>query len=241
MSKELTLVHGWDPNYYNNMLNSAPTENMAWSHRTKLLQLLESHFDLKYYNLPGFCGEPEPDTPYDVEDFTDSFATWMQMRPAQPSAVLGYSFGGVVALDYKARYQSNIPVILVSPAILRQVSAKSGIASTAKKYLPAFVTKKTKSIYQYLFSRYYRAGTDFLRTSYDMIVRRDLSGKLLEITSGGVLLVYGSNDTSTPFNLVEQTVKEADHDFIVIPGGGHGIGQTHPNDIVQAILTFMDS
>lgn len=241
MSKEAILIHGWDPNYYNKNVAANSSENIAWSHRPDLIRLLSEHYDLEYFNLPGFAGVPEPkERYYDVEDFTDRLASWIGSNEKDPKVIIGYSFGGAVALDYKSRYKTNTPVVLISPAIVRQESAKSTIGNTAKQIVPPSLISPLKDVYQKIFSRYYRLGTPFLRSSYDHIVRRDLSSLLDEVDPGGALLIYGNKDTSTPWHLVEQKVKAAGLDYEIIEGGGHNIGQTHPDNIVAAINQFLD-
>ncbi|PIR42379.1 hypothetical protein CO058_01160 [candidate division WWE3 bacterium CG_4_9_14_0_2_um_filter_35_11] len=62
---------------------------------------------------------------------------------------------------------------------------------------------------------------------------------LLEIDSGGILLIYGTKDSSTPLSIVEDKTLQAGLDYVVIPDGAHNIGQTHPQEIAGNIYSFL--
>lgn len=239
MSPEIMLVHGWDPDYYNKTVESKRDQAMAWSHRPELINLLSQRYTLKYCNLPGFCGVNEPDKPsFAVEDFADYLEDWKVTNCPHTSLILGYSFGGAISLYHKFKYQDNTPLVLVSPAILRAESARSGIAKVAKNFIPSPLLGILKDAYQRLASDYYREGTPFLRATYDRIVRENLTPIIKEIEPGGVCFIYGEDDQDTPWKLVSDTITTSGHDYFVIPGGGHSIGQTHPTQIIEAIDKF---
>lgn len=237
----MVLIHGWDPDYYNSKMSDKPVqEDIVWKHRSQLILSLGSSFNISYFNLPGFCGVPEPKKDYfDVEDFTNNFADWVKRQEKPPELILGYSFGGVIALDYKVRHAPDIPVVLISPALVRGTSLKSQLAQHGKNLIPKVVFQQLKSYYQRLFSRYYREGDEFLQKSYDHIARRNFANSLTQVDRTSILLIYGDQDTSTPWSLVKDRVTDANLDHYLITNGGHAIGQTHPKEIVAAINAFL--
>lgn len=240
IKKDIVLIHGWDPRYYNGN-NLAGGKDMAWASREEFIKKLKNKYNLEYYNLPGFCNNKEPNKKYfDVEDFADSFAKWKNGVNFKPKLLVGYSFGGAVLLNYKVRYKDPTPIVLISPAIFRGESGKSVLARMIKPMIPSALEKYLKHWYQYLMSKYYRKGSSFLRSSYDVIVRRDLRPQLKKIDSDQVLLIYGDGDGDTPWNLVEKTVKKWGIKHVIVAGGGHGIAQTHPKEIVDAINNFVN-
>jgi pimeloyl-ACP methyl ester carboxylesterase len=242
VNNKAVLVHGWDPNYYTSKIDQSEVNaSIAWSHRQELINLLGEIYDLKYFNLPGFSGVEDPAKPFNVEDFTDYFASWLEAENHEPSVIIGYSFGGTIALDYKVRYKSKIPAILISPAIKRAESPISKFAHLASTAFSDIAIDKLRGYYQYIFSKYYREGSNFIRFSYNQIVRRDLSELLLEVDPGGLLLIYGSNDEATPFSLITDKIHQANLDYVLIPDGRHNIGQTHSNEIVESINNFLQN
>ncbi len=241
MSKTAILIHGWSPNRYTTRIKN-PYPSFGWDHMPELTSLLSKNFKLKYYNLPGFCGEPEPNKDhFDVEDFTNVFAKWMKKEGHNAKVIIGYSFGGAIALDYKVRSKTHIPIILISPAIIRANTLKSNVAALIKRLFPKVVSGKLRRIYQNITSEYYRKGTPFLKNTYNIIVRRDLRPLLKKINSKEVLLIYGTHDSATPWNLVEKTVVNNKLKYQLFQDGNHNIGQTHPREIVEKIRQFFNS
>jgi pimeloyl-ACP methyl ester carboxylesterase len=239
MENEAVLIHGWDPEFYNSNVKPHEEDSIAWKKRTRLLNLLRRNFTLKFYDLPGFCGVPEPGKKsFNIEDFSDSFALWLKRKARNPNLIIGYSFGGVVALDHKIRYHDQTPIVLISPALLRNKSAfsKVGHALSALSFLP--LSDDARSAYIALFSRYYRLGTPFIRKSYDKIVEKDSSALLDSVNSGEILLIYGRKDTSTSWNLVKGIIRKNKLDYVLIRNGGHNIGESHPQIIASAIEAF---
>ncbi|MBI3397434.1 alpha/beta hydrolase [Candidatus Woesebacteria bacterium] len=238
MNKEAILIHGWDPDMYNSKILSKNVA-FAWHHRGEFIKELKTQFNLNFYNLPGFVGKPEPDAKsWDIEDYAKDLASWVVQKKLKPKVIIGYSFGGAIALIYKVNYQPKAPIILISPAIVRQSSEFSELGRIAGKVLNV---DAIKSLYQYLVSKYYREGTPFIRASYDMIVRRDLRESLSVLKKKDALFIYGSADESTPWLMVSDAVTKAGLKYTLIKGGAHNIGETHPSEITKGILDFMQN
>lgn len=233
MKPSLVLIHGWGTSGYNSNLSG--TQNY-WEDRQELISYLKKDFNLFYFCLPGFYGVPEPDSEsFDMDNFVDYLNHWLKQQKISPDYLLGYSFGGALALNHKVKTKSKAKLILISPALMRAYSGKSIFASRIKKLFPIFANQKLKAIYQSLFSKYYRQGSSFLRQSYDSIVRLDSRPLLKSVNQNEIILIYGQNDTSTPPQLVESYSLHKVH---VIPGGGHEIGSTHPPNIFNLISHF---
>lgn len=241
MNKEIVMIHGWDTkNYNSNLVCKNSNEEIAWSQRQELVQLLKRKYSIRFFNLPGFCCVKEPKKPFfDLEDFSDSFHSWINKENIKPRAIIGYSFGGAIALDFKLRYKSKIPVILISPALKRQESLKSIVGKFGKVLASKKHFNFLKSIYLYIFNKYYRKGTSFLRQSYDKIARRDIRSHLKKVNPKEILLIYGDSDISTPPKYISEIVKTKKINCRIICGGNHNIGETHPNEIFSAIANFL--
>lgn len=241
MNKEIVMVHGWGTGSYNSNLDcEKASEDVAWSHRRELIDLLQEKYSVDFFNLPGFCCVEEPQKEaFDLEDFSDNFAKWLKDKKTNPAAIVGYSFGGAVALDFKVRYKSDIPVILISPALKRKETMKSQIGRLGKNIVPQRYLDSLKSLYQSIFSKYYREGTPFLRASYDKIARRDIRPLLDSVDPKGILLVYGDSDTSTPADYISEITEKNNLNCLIIKGGDHNIGSTHPEEVSMVIIDFL--
>ncbi|KKT42490.1 MAG: hypothetical protein UW88_C0006G0008 [Candidatus Collierbacteria bacterium GW2011_GWD2_45_10] len=235
------MIHGWGTRSYNSNLDCEKVvEGTAWSQRQELVNLLEKRYPVRFFNLPGFCCVKEPKKEsFDLEDFSDYLGNWVKEQNVKPEAIVGYSFGGAVALDYKVRHKSNIPVILISPALKRKETVKSQMGKIGKHIVPERYFDSLKSLYQSIFSRYYREGTPFLRASYDKIARRDIRPLLELVDPKDILLVYGDSDTSTPADYISEIVEKNGLNCLIIKGGDHNIGETHPDEVSSAIINFL--
>lgn len=237
--KNIVIIHGWDPLMYNE-ISAKKGINDPWYHRQKLIEGLEKNYNVIPYLIPGFCGRSEPNVSFwSIEDFSKDFNDWLISNDINPDLVLGYSFGGAIALKWKLLFKKQIKIILVSSALYRRSTKKS----TLGKFF-GFLSKipllgnLLKHIYLLAVSKYYRLGTPFLRKSYNSIVREDLSKSILEIQKNQALFIYGDNDTATPWSNISEQVIKSGNPFYVIEGGGHNIGQTHPEEVLNAITVF---
>lgn len=241
MKKEIVMIHGWGTSSYNSNLHCKKvSEGIAWSQRQGLINLFEKEYSIRYFNLPGFCCVKEPQKKvFDLEDFSEYLDIWIKSKGIKPVAIIGYSFGGTIALDYKSRFKSVTKVILISPALKRKETIKSQMGKIGKHFVPKKYFTLLKSLYQFIFSKYYREGTTFLRASYDKIARRDIRSQLESVNPKEVLLIYGDSDTSTPADYILEIVKKNNLNCFIIKGGDHNIGGTHPREITSAIIDFL--
>lgn len=240
MQKTLVLIHGWGTSSYNSQLPTKPPKDAAWNSKKELTSLFENYYNLHFYNLPGFCGTPEPKKhSYDVEDFAADLNSWLQSNKIAPDAILGYSFGGAVALCHKVNFNSKTKIILVSPALKRKETLKSFLAKYLKTITPQIFSKSFKHVYQSVFSKYYNLGTPFLKASYDKIARRDLRPLLTQVKPEEVLLIFGDSDTSTPSTYLKNYTNK--DNIKIIKNGDHEIGVTHPREITNQINTFLNT
>lgn len=242
MSKVIVMIHGWGTKSYNSNLDCEKvSEAVAWNQRQELVSLLKTRYLIRFFNLPGFCCVKEPKKrAFDLEDFSDCLDKWIKKEDVKPTAIVGYSFGGAVTLDYKVRYKSIFPIILISPALKRHESLKSSIGKFGKFIIPRKYFNLLKFVYKFIFNKYFREGTSFLRQSYDKIVRRDLRSHLKIVNPKEILLIYGDSDTSTPSKYISEIVEKNNFKCHFIKGGNHNIGETHPKEIFSTITNFLN-
>jgi pimeloyl-ACP methyl ester carboxylesterase len=237
--KNIFLIHGW-----NHLNYSKFGGKDCWANRNNFIECLAVDYKIIKLNLPGFCGEPEPNKNWDLDDYADFFQQHIINTGAHPDYVLGYSFGGAVAVRWKIKYGDKTKIILVSPAITRAYEKRreQKTISFWKKIVPKFISKILRHFYlmNIVKNPFYVNGTSFLRNSYLSIVKIDLSQEIKEIRSGDMILIFGENDTATPPNIFLSRIGD---DMIskrvrVIKGGGHDIANTHCKEIIEYINNF---
>ncbi len=234
MKRKILLIHGWN---YANYTSSGCVD--AWSNRSKFVQSLSQHFDVVTINLPGFCGQTDPEQPWTLDDFVQYLGQIIEKE--KPDCILGYSFGGAIALRWKKTSgDKKVKTFLVSPAILRKYAhADMGfIQKTLKVILPDRLISVLRDAYlvQIVKNPYYAQATKVMRETYRNIVAVDLRQDLLDV-SDPLTLIYGENDTATPPSLVREVLNNsnATHNLHIISNGGHDIANTHTEELVSLI------
>lgn len=238
--KKILILHGWNWRNYTRFGIQQP-----WSNRSEFLKKLQEHFTVIPPAFPGFCGSPEPETPWNL----DNYAKFVDeiVRAEKPDVILGYSFGAAVALHWKYLSKNTlIPTVLVSPAITRKYGIKNIRLGFIKQILPEKIIRTLRDWYLRFVIKnpYYSSGTHFLKQSYLNIVRVNLYPELEKVPPQSVLLIFGENDTATPPTvLVEQLTKNSPlrDRCIVLPNGTHDIANSHPDEIIHHIVEFLKS
>ena len=111
----ILLIHGWNyENYYGRC------QDIAWSNRINFVNELKKKYNVYYPDLPGFGKNKEPNVnKWSLDDFAKYISDYIKDNKLEIDYILGYSFGGAVAVRYKSIYNNNIKEILVSPALIR--------------------------------------------------------------------------------------------------------------------------
>lgn len=224
MKPKLVLIHGW------NFINYSKYGCVdAWHHRQGFIDELGKHFEIIKFNLPGFCGEPDPTHPWSIEDYADFVQE--KIKNENDFTMLGYSFGAPVALTWKKKYRSSAKLILVSPAIKRKYKTSFSLPFGLK--VPEWLR------FLYLLFRgntYYTFATKVMRETYRRIVPIDTTETLLSLPPGDVTLIFGSGDTMTPYAELESVLPEAFKKRThIIYGGGHDVANTHTKELGKLI------
>jgi len=86
-------------------------------------------------------------------------------------------------------------------------------------------------------------GTPFLRSTYSNIVSVDLSSELDQLIAANysIACIFGGEDTATPPETLFSRTPAARPLSFIIPAGTHDIGGTHPKEIVEHIVDFLNS
>lgn len=230
--KKILLIHGW--NYRN--YTSQTKENDAWHNRADLVKELKKDYEVYKLNLPGFCSEKEPDRAWTLDDYAKYIDDYLKNNKLSVDYILGYSFGGAVAVSYYLKYHQKEKLILVSPAIIRNNCKSKNFIKTPKiisklrsflrdQYLIRIV-KTNEMVY----------GTKFLRNTYQNIVREDLTDKLLQINEKDLIIIYGDEDSMVnPHQVYDFLPKNYKKRVHILMSGGHNIGQSHYKEIIKII------
>lgn len=238
MKKNLLLIHGWNYRNYTKMTE----ETDAWHNRQHFVDLLAENFNIYRLNLPGFCGEKEPNKKYyTLDDFADYINHYLEKNEIKLDYVLGYSFGGSVAITWKNKYPSKVKLILVSPAIIRNRDKSKKFIKTPKALKPFRNFVRDLYLIYYVKNNEMRYGTKFLKNTYQEIVRQDVTDELEKIESSEICIIYGALDKMVnPYKLQETVAEDYQKRIAFIENGGHDIANSHPEEIITNIKKFYE-
>ena len=223
MKKNVLLIHGWDYTLYTKMTNY----NDAWEEYSKFLNVLSKKYNVYKLNLPGFCGEEEPkEKGWGIDNYSNYIYEYINKNNLNIDIIIGYSFGGAVAIDYTNRYKSKSKLFLIAPAIIRNNNSSNKFIKTPSIFNPLRKILRDFYVIHIIKNNEMRYGTTFLRNSYQSIVREDMRNELYKIDSKNVYIVYGDKDTAVNPQEILKTlkkeylsrislIKNADHDNII--------------------------
>ena len=232
MKKKILLLHGWNWRNYTKLTKS----NDAWNNRIKFVQALQKEFDVYKLNFPGFCGEAEPEKAWGLKDYAKFVKDYLEKNKLEVDYILGYSFGGAVAITYNSLYDKSQKLIFISPAIIRNAEKSKKMIKT-----PSFM-KKIRNVIRDLYLKhivknpYMINGTKFLNESYQIIVREELLDTVKNMNPNMINIIYGSlDDQVNPLYVYNNVSSELKEKITIIDDGEHDIANTHINEIMNII------
>lgn len=229
--KTILLIHGWDyDNYYGKC-------SYAWHNREKFIKELKKYYNVYYPDLPGFGSNPEPIIKeWNLDDYANFINDYINNNKLKIDYILGYSFGGAVAVQYKKIFNQKIKLILISPALIRNNNKSKRFIKTPKILNP--IRKVIRDLYLLKIVKNPEMvnGTKFLRNTYQNIVRINMLPLINKMDYNDIIIIYGENDDMVNPNYVLENVNDKLKKHIyLIPNGSHDIANTHTNKVIKII------
>ncbi len=229
----LVFLHGWGTDLESFKCLSEP---------------LAENFDVISIDFPGFGKSAEPESPWNLDDYTKmTYAFMRQLNLLKPS-LIGHSFGGRVSIKLSEILELD-KIILINSAGIKP-KRKSGyflrvygykfFKTVASLPLLNWVLKEPLEAYREIYSSSdYKQASPIMKQVLTKVVNEDLREHLNSIKVP-VLLIWGDKDTSTPLEdaqLMEQLIPNAG--LVVFEGAGHFSYQEQPSRTLTIIRTFL--
>ena len=232
MKKKILLLHGW--NYRN--YTALTKEVDAWHNRSNFVLELEKEYQVYKLNFPGFCGEIEPDKAWGLYDFAKFVSDYLEANKLEVDYILGYSFGGAVAIAYNRLFNNKQKLILISPAIVRNQDKAKKFIATPKLILGFRNYIRDLYLIHIVKTKEMVYGTKFLRATYQNIVRVELICEVEKISPSNLKIIYGEEDKMVNPKYVFANIKPKYQKCIsFIKGGGHDIANTNTKEVMKLI------
>ena len=221
------LLHGWGGN-----LNSfRGLEN----------ELAENDQSVLTLDFPGFGGSDMPKESFTLDDYYKIVLELIQKLNIKKLNIVAHSFGGRIALLLASKNANLVhKLVLVDSAGLKP---KYSFAKSFKIFHYKFLKKlKNAGIIKRDLSGYgssdYRAMPDELKPVFNNIVKTDLTYTLKRI-SCSTLIVWGKDDTSTPYYMAKKLNKGIKDSAIITFDGGHFAYLQNSNKFLIIVNNFI--
>lgn len=231
--KTILLIHGWNYRNYKNIIK----KEHCWSDRIKFVNKLKESYKIYSPDLPGFGSEDEPGVlSWNLDNYVKYINEYIKKNKINPDYIIGYSFGGAVAVRYKSKINKNAKLVLISPAIVRNNISSKKFISTPKVIKP--LRNKLRDMYSIYFIKTPEMvyGTKFLRNTYQSVVREELIDELEKFEKSDFLIIYGDKDNMVDPERLKNTIDRKFLDRIhFIKDAGHDIANTHTKELINLI------
>ncbi|MFI3261138.1 MAG: alpha/beta hydrolase [bacterium] len=231
--KKILLLHGWNYKNYNHILK----DKDAWHNRTNFVKMLEKKYQVHKIDMPGFglCETPNSKG-WNLDDYTNYIFTYITENNLKIDYIIGYSFGGAVAINYKNTINKKQKLILLSPAIIRNQKKSKTFLKTPKFIDPIRNVLRNAYVIKVKKTNEMVYGNKFLRNTYQSIVRVDLLDVVSSFNKSEYRIIYGSLDNMVKPNTVKKLLED---NVIMIEGAGHDIANTNTEELVENINKFI--
>ena len=252
MTKALVCLHGW----------GGSKESF-----TELRQAMEgSDIHILTPDLPGFGSEPEPDRPWNTDDFADWVENWLTSQLKAHSSkltalhLLGHSHGGRIALKlaYRQSAKSQLPIAncqishlylcaaagIRHPRHFRRIAglilAKGGQTLIKIPGLKSLQAPAKKILYKLFRVHDYENASPVMRKTMIKVSAEDLSpllGKIKIPTD----IFWGKLDRMTPFSDAELMNRKIEGSRLHAFGGvRHRVHRDRAAEIAKTIRARMN-
>lgn len=234
-SKTIVILHGWG------------SRSDSWSNVKEILQ--NQGYNVIVPDLPGFGKSAPLSEIWSVNNYVDWIDNFIKKHNYnnQKIFLLGYSFGGRIAIKFAAKYPERLKgLILCSAAgITPRPKIKIAIFNLLSKignlifslpFLKVFQRPTRKIIYLLCRNRdYYYLQNETMRQTFKRVIEEDLTSYLSQIKIPS-LIIWGEKDKLTPIAdayKMHQQIK--DSVLKIIPQGKHSFYLQYPEKLANII------
>ena len=215
---------------------------------TNVMMRLAEHWRVTALDLPGFGQSQAPKVAWQLADYGQFLANFVQKTSIQPAVVIGHSNGGALAI--KAVAEGNLKpqkLILLAPSGVRNIHSirKQAIKAVAKtgKAVTFWLPKSQKQKLQE--KLYGTIGSDMLvaphlQETFKLTVAEDIQLDASKLRLP-VLLIYGDQDRATPVKSIGNRLHKQiqGSKLVVVPGADHFAHQVATDKVMDTVEEFL--
>lgn len=233
MIKKIVILHGWQQN-----LN-------RWQ---EFFNLLSKNHQVYLPSLPGF-GNNKLFKPFTLNDYSYWLQQYLIKQKIVNPYIIGYSFGGRVAIRYASQQKKLCKLILIDAAGIKLrknwsigvwlVIAKIGKLIFNLPVISCMKDNATKFLYKIIREKDYFESGPMLKKTMEQILAEDQRAELIKINVP-TLILWGEEDKSTPIELayyMKNNIKKAN--LKIFPKVNHALPFICPKVVIQTINDFI--
>ncbi|MFA5714747.1 MAG: alpha/beta hydrolase [Candidatus Paceibacterota bacterium] len=233
--KLLLIVHGWG------------ASSMSWMEIVE--EMAGKGFKLIIPDLPGFGKSPSPDETWGTENYADIVSKLIKELDLKDFCLLGHSFGGGISLRIATENKNVRKLILCDAAIVREerLDLRQKISKALANIGSRFVSKDfpayrffEKFIYKLAGANDYYKASPVMKEVFKKVVSEDLRFLLPKVEQP-CFIIWGSEDKATILEdayFLNKEIKGSE--LKIIKGGRHNPYKTHPKEVAEAIISFLN-
>lgn len=217
----------------------------GWGQNIEMMDMLGHPFENEYriivLDLPGFGMSKEPNTPWNVGDYTNFLHNMLDKLNVDNPILIGHSFGGRIAIMYSSLYKCKKVVLLSSP--FRPVK-NSKVSFKTKIYKFVKKVKVLKPLQESLAKKWgssdYNNASIINKGTLVKVINEDLTSYAKKITCP-VLLIYGDCDIDVPLEegkTLERLIPDAG--LVVYENLDHYAYLKNLNKTINILKSFFD-
>ena len=232
------ILHGW----------GAPAETYR-----SVINALSAKMHVYAPDMPGVGGTADPETPWCVDDYLEFILEFISKLGLKKLSLIGHSFGGRVIIKLMSRmdlpFEVDKIVLMDSAGIRPKLSLKKRIRQRIYKISKWVLNiKAVKWFYPYALdnlrnrngSADYNSATPVMRATLVKVVNEDLT-HLISNINRPTLLIWGTEDTATPFSDAEKMNSLIlDSGIVKLIGAGHYAFLEQPAIVQSALRSFFE-
>lgn len=232
--KTLLLLHGW---------------NKSAKVFTGLQNILSQHYRVLIPDLPGFGQSFLPPKAWGVGDYAHFVKDFSHRLDLKEFYLLGYSFGGRVAIELAYHYPDMIEkLVLTGVPVLRRRKGKrfafwlmAKIANLVFLIPPFFLLKKPfrRLLYRLAGEHDYQQAQGLKRKIFQKVIQENQLNKLKRIRVP-TLLIWGEVDRLTPLEDAREIIKRVPQSKLkIISGASHKLPYERPKEFGEKLIQFL--
>lgn len=229
MNSKLIILHGW----------AYSTEK--WEPFLRLLKDVGIEYEM--LKIPGLT------TPLKRIWTLDDYLTWLDQKVVSyklPVILLGHSSGGRIASAFAAKYQGKVSnlILIDSAGIIHRnlhTQVKKSLFGLAAKIGKRITRSSTvrNLFYKAISEQDYNKADPVLKKTMINLISYDLT-ETFKKTTVPTLIIWGENDKITPLSdgeLINRLIQNSE--FRIIPGANHSPQFTHPKEVANLAIDFI--